>query len=98
MTNFLTAEQARALTAQSNPDWHVGQILEEVKVAAARGEWSIKTYACNFGSGNLYGGTPTDLQSAVMAKLNDLGYKTEIRCEERQFVDIWLQVSWEDLK
>ena len=74
---------------------HVAQILEEVKKAAARGEWKLKSYACDFGSGNLYGGTPSQLQAAVIAGLKALGYKTEVRVEERQFVDIWLQVSWE---
>lgn len=92
--NFLTADEARALAKKSDPDSHVAEILGIVKKAAEAGETYIRTYACDFGSGNLYQGKPTPLQSAVLAKLADLGYKTEIRAEERQFVDIWLQVSW----
>ena len=92
---FLTADEARALTEKSDPGSYVAEILEDVKEAAEAGRTSIKTYACDFGSGNLYNGQPTPLQQAVMKKLTDLGYKASIRCEERQFVDIWLQVSWE---
>ncbi|ARU04700.1 hypothetical protein CCO03_08450 [Comamonas serinivorans] len=76
-------------------DTHVAEILEAVKAAAQEGKTTLKTYARDFGSGNLYGGQPTVAQAAVIARLNELGFKTAIRSECRQFVDIWLEVSWE---
>ncbi len=97
MTNNkqLTAEAAHALTQKHDPESYVAEILEQVREAAEDGKTSIKTYACDFGGGNLYGGHPTKTQVAVLNRLRHLGYKVEIRAEERQFVDIWLQVSWE---
>lgn len=92
----ITADEARALTAKSDPDWHVSQILEEVKKAAAKGESTLKTYACDFGSGNCYSGKFTDLQKSVWDKLRNLGFATSIEVQEKQFVDIWLQVSWKE--
>lgn len=84
------------MTQRADPDWHVGQILEDVKKAAASGEFCLKSYACDFGSGNCYSGKPNALQAAVMAKLKSLGYKVSIQAQERQFVDVWLEVSWKD--
>lgn len=89
-----TAQDAWAMTKKSDPEWHVEQILVEVKNAAARGESRLKTYACDFGSGSLYGGKPTALQQSVINKLKSLGFKAGIEAQERQFVDIWLEVSW----
>jgi hypothetical protein len=94
MSGKFNAQDARDLMRGKTPEYHVDLILEQVKVAAHEGKDRIKTYACDFGSGNLYGGTPTPLQQAVMDQLHALGFKTAIRCEERQFVDIWLEVSW----
>lgn len=89
-----TAQDAWAMTKKSDPEWHVEQILLEVKNAAERGESRLKTYARDFGSGFLYGGKPTALQQAVIKKLQSLGFKVGIEAQERQFVDIWLEVSW----
>ncbi len=91
---MLTADEARDLMRANTPDWHVEKILAAVKLAAERGESKLKSYACDFGSGKLYGAKPTALQQAVIDKLHTLGYRTAIRVEERQFVDIWLEVSW----
>lgn len=93
-TDAFTAQDAWAMTKKSDPEWHVEQILLEVKKAAERGEFRLKTYACDFGNGSLYGGKPTALQQAVIDKINGLGFKAGIEAQERQFVDIWLEVSW----
>ncbi len=97
MADFLTASDARALMAANDPDQHVAEILKAVKAAATKGEGRIKTYACDFGSGNLYGsGKPTALQQAVLDKLHALGFTTSVRSECRQFVDILLEVAWRE--
>lgn len=96
MTTYkhMTASEANAMTQRADPDWHVAEILKGVKKQAEIGKFTLKSYACDFGSGNLYGGKPSDLQQAVIDKLKELGYTVEIRVEERQFVDIWLEVGW----
>ncbi len=96
MTTYkhMTASEANAMTQRADPDWHVAQILESVKKAAEAGEFTLKSYACNFGDGRLYGGKPTDLQQSVIKKLKGLGYSAEIRVADHQFVDIWLEVGW----
>jgi len=91
---LLTAAQARDLMRSNTPDYHIDLILEQVTKAATAGESKLKTYACNFGDGALYSGMPTPLQQAVMDGLTALGYAVQVRVEERQLVDIWLEVSW----
>lgn len=98
-TTTFTADDARALVRENHPaDMFVAEILEGVKTAAQEGKTSMKTYTCDFGSGNLYGGKPTAKQEAVMRQLAELGFKTKIQVECRQFVDIWLEVSWGENK
>lgn len=89
-----TADDARELMRVHTPEYHVEKIIDQVRQAAQKGSDTLKTYACNFGDGALYSGQPSELQKAVMAQLRDLGFEVRIRVEERQFVDVWLEVSW----
>ncbi len=76
----------------------IEKCLSEIEVlildTAKKGETSVKYRNFNFGGGHLYGGEPTKSQMDVIARLNEAGYKTQIRCEERSFVDIWLEINW----
>lgn len=81
---------------KTNIECCLKEIEDFIVDAAKRGEFKIKYQGFNFGGGHLYGGEPTKLQSIVISKLQEAGYKTEVRCEERSFVDIWLEISWGD--
>lgn len=62
--------------------------------AAKAGKTSIRFRNFNFGGSHLYGGKPTEFQADVITKLGEAGYKAQIHCEERSFVDIWLEIDW----
>ncbi len=95
-TETLTAAEALRISKLKDPSVYVAAILTCVRRAAEAGQTSIKTYECGFGDGRLYGGKPDKVQQAVLDELKRLGYRTEIRVMESQFVDIWLEVSWKD--
>ena len=89
---------AKELYDQYNQALEIENCLKEIEQlaieAAKKGETQIRYRNFNFGGGHLYGGAPTEPQADVISKLRDAGYKTQIRCEERSFVDIWLEISW----
>ena len=69
-------------------------IESKIISVAESGETSIKYREFNFGGGHLYGGKPTQEQYEVIFKLQEAGYKAEVRLEHFQFVDIYLEISW----
>ena len=89
---------ARELYEKYNQESALDSCLNEIEQlvieAAKKGETKIEYRNFAFGSGHLYGGAPTEPQAKVISMLKDAGYKAEIHCEERNFVDIWLEVSW----
>ncbi len=96
--NLLTAKEALDLTRKNDPQHTVRNILELVKLAAARGEYSIKVREWGFG-GTEYYCAPQQWPSAgkaIIGQLRELGFSANIGSEERQFVDVWLEVSWGD--
>ncbi len=98
MSTKLTAAEALRISRQKDPDTYVDEILACVQRAAEVGEFKIKSYACGFGEGRMYGGKPDKVQQAVLDKLKALGYQTQMCVREGQFVDLWLEVSWEPQK
>lgn len=89
---------AKELYERYNQESEIENCLKEIEQlaieAAKKGETKIEYRNFNFGSGHLYGGAPTRPQANVISMLKDAGYKTQIHCEERNFVDIWLEISW----
>lgn len=94
MTKYFTADEARQL-ADQNQRLHeaIVAITDYIKVTAEAGNTSIKVRDYGFSSGSCYATTPPFCQ-AIIDKLEALGYTTKIRSEDRQFVDMWLEVSW----
>lgn len=93
----MTADEAAALARSKSPDGALDVILAEVRKQAEAGKTSLKTYSCGFGESNLYADESRfpELQREVLKRLRELGYHAEVRVEERQFVDLWLHVSWQ---
>lgn len=90
----MKAHEARKLTNARNPEVILDTILKMIKVAAEQGKSSIKVREFGFGDGSLYSGDPTMTQSTVIKELKKLGYTADIKVEEKQFVDIYLDISW----
>lgn len=96
MMGKLTAAQALDIARSKDPSGIVDQILERVRVAAEKGEYSIKVRDFGFSSGSWYDGSGTAEGKAVIAELKKLGFNADIGAECLQFVDLWLEVSWKE--
>lgn len=98
MDRKLTARKAREITLASDPSRIVDSILREVENEAKRGRYKYITRNYGFGEGTLYAPEKDypEMIKSVLKELRNLGYKAEIRVEERQFVDIWLEITWDE--
>lgn len=94
MSEKFTAAMAAALADESDPGKCVSEILDLVKNSASVGKRSLRYRGFGFGSGSCYGSDIPSHCKAIIEELKALGYTANIGVEERQFVDIWLQVSW----
>ncbi|MDQ0422362.1 hypothetical protein J2045_003410 [Peteryoungia aggregata LMG 23059] len=95
---LLTAKEALEISRKNDPEQTLRNILELVKLAAAKGEYSIKVREWGFGSAAYYCPPqewPT-IGKTVIGQLREIGYSADIGSEERQFVAVWLEVSWGD--
>ena len=95
-TTHLTAAEAASLSRQKDPAFAVETILEEVRKAAQAGEWSIKTYSAGFGDAALYAPENKwpEHNREALKRLRELGYRADVHAIEKQFVDLFLEVSW----
>ena len=96
MAEKLTAAKAAEIADKNDPAKAVDAILEGVQKQAQAGRRTLRVNDYGFASGECYAQRdkwPTHCRS-IQDDLRALGYKAEVRVEERQFVDIWLQVSW----
>lgn len=92
----MKASEARELTNSRCPKPILDTILKIVEGAAVKGQSSIKVRSFGFGDGNLYHGEKyaSTTQQEVIKSLRSLGYIVGIKAEEKQFVDIYLDISW----
>ena len=97
MTNLFNAKDAKKLTNLNDPNELLKTILAEIKEKAIEGKWEYKTRSYGFGESNLYDAEqnyPVKIKE-VLRMLRDLGFKAKITFVESQFVDIFLQVTWD---
>lgn len=94
---MLKAEQARKIASENDPSKALETILKRVEVAAQAGKYSIKVRDYGFGGGEYYAPAQQwpDFGKKLIGELRNLGYSADIGSECRQFVDVWLEVSWE---
>lgn len=90
-----SAEDVRRLMPKT-PKAVVEDITEMCAKHAKKGKTSMKVRFYGFGDSKVYAGELTDNQKEVMKELRELGYKTRIGSTVKQFVDVWLEVSWEE--
>lgn len=61
------------------------------------GQCTVRTYGLEgiFGDGALYSGNYPPIVQSTLDMLKAHGYKAWIVVEEKQFVDVYLKISWE---
>ena len=95
---MISAKEARNITEANNPNL-LERVLDDVSAqiakAAKAGQNSLRTYGLDgcFGNSELYNGNTPLVDKAIKA-LKTHGYDAQIKCEMRQFVDIYLEVKW----
>jgi hypothetical protein len=96
MTTLFNAKDAQKLSSLNDPTKLIKIILEEIKENAIDGKWEYITRSYGFGESILYDSEcnyPEKIKQ-VLKLLRDLGFTASIIIEERQFVDIFLHVTW----
>lgn len=96
MVDRFDANQARQIAEAHDPSVAVDAILASVRRAAERGDYVALIRDFNFGSSVCYGAENTcpPLCQAIVKDLRSLGFRCDVRSEDRQFVDLWLEVTW----
>lgn len=93
----LTAAEAAKISTRNHPETAIEKILEQIKEAAEHEKRTIKIHDYGFGDGIMYGARYdkwTKLQQNIYNELVALGYTVDHKADERQFVDLYLEVSW----
>lgn len=97
----MTAEKARDIARAKDPAFAVDTILTDIAKAAEQGKYVYKTRAYGFGDGSFYTsdkGKWPELGKAIIKELAALGYRCDMQWMEGQFVDMWLEVRWDEVK
>lgn len=95
-TDLFSARDAKVLARLNDPDELLKVILDEIKHEANSGKYEYITRGRGFGEGELYDietNYPPKIRK-VLEALRDLGFDAQIVTDCRQFVDIYLRVSW----
>ena len=97
-TNKMTALKARDIARAKDPAFAVDAILSGVSKAAEAGkyEYTIRDYG--FGT-SCYRNEKDypERCKAILKELRGLGYRCTVQAVERQFVDMWLEVRWDEV-
>ena len=91
---LLRADRAREIANNNDPKGIAKRISEKIADKAEMGEYELKIRDYGFGDSSLYAGEMNDIQKEVVKILKELGYEVKLRTEEKQFVDIYLQIEW----
>ena len=99
MTERLTAKQAHDLARAKDPAFALDAILAGIEKASLEGRYEYITRNYGFGSSQCYAAEEKypALCQVILKELRDLGYKARVQSECRQFVDLWLSVTWEKI-
>lgn len=91
----LTAAEATNLSRAKDPTFAVDKILEGIAKAASEGKYEYTNQDYGFGTSTYCDESRyPPLCKAILKELRDLGYACQVKAEERQFVNLWLSVTW----
>jgi hypothetical protein len=95
----MTAEKARDIARAKDPEFAVDTILADIAKAAEAGKYEYTTRDYEFGS-KCYCSEDRypELCKSILKELRALGYRCTVQAVERQFVDMWLEVRWDEVK
>ncbi|CAI8755623.1 Gln_synt_b-grasp domain-containing protein [Pseudomonas chlororaphis] len=94
----MTADVARGMARAKDPAFAVDTILAGIAKAAEAGkyEYSVRDYG--FGTSTYCNESKfPELCKTILKDLRGLGYRCEVRAVERQFVDLWLEIRWDEV-
>ena len=97
MSKRMNAQEARNIALQ-NADYSkaIDEIMVGITAKALAGECVFITRGYGFGEGCCYCAEDKwpKLNREIVRELRKLGYVAEVKSEAKQFVDLWLEVSW----
>ena len=95
---MISAKEAKKMMPFPSVGSELKAIEAAIKIAAANGRSSIRYTGTKsqFASGDLYSGKYPSHIIDIIAELRKFGYSADIKCEEKQFVDIYLFINWGD--
>jgi len=92
MENIMNAVTARAIAEQhGEEDKGLGEILRSIAKQAEDGKFFLEVRDFGFSS---YDSPLNARQQKIVDKLHELGYKTEVKYEEKYLLDIYLEIRW----
>lgn len=95
MSERLSAAEAKSLAQAKDPAFAVDTILAGIKKAAENGKYEYVTREYGFGTSTYCNECDYPrLCIEILKELRSLGYVCAVHAEERQFVDLWLCVTW----
>lgn len=95
----MTADKARDIARAKDPAFAVDTILAGIAKAAEAGKYEYTTRDYGFGTSTYCNEDKyPELCKAILKELRALGYQCGVRVNEGQFVDLWLSISWNEVK
>lgn len=94
----MTADKARDMARAKDPAFAVDTILAGITKAAEAGKYEFTVRDYGFGTSTYCNEKDyPELCKAILKDLRALGYRCDVRAVERQFVDLWLEIRWDEV-
>ena len=92
----LDAAAARDLARSKDPAFAVDTILSDIAKAAEAGKYAYTIRDYGFGNSTYCNEKDyPELCKVILKELRALGFVCQVHAEERQFVDLWLEIRWD---
>ena len=95
----MTADVARDISRAKDPAFAVDTILAGIAKASEVGKYEYTTRDYGFGASTYCNEDKyPELCKVILKELRALGYRCNVQAVERQFVDLWLEIRWDEIK
>lgn len=92
--SIIKASEAKAIAQENSIEGIMEEIGKMITKKAEDGKTILQVRDFGFGDSKLYSGKMNEKQEEIFNRLKTYGYAVKVRTEERQFVDIYLEISW----
>lgn len=97
--SLMTADIARDIARAKDPSFAVETIVANIAKEAEEGKYSYTTRDYGFGTSTYCSEKDYPLLcQAILKELRGLGYYCQVQAKELQFVDLWLEIRWDEVK